>query len=380
MTLILGWRDGPDAFLCGDSVVTGTGPARAPSSSFGETHKLDQVTVEEAAIKILELPRGTLVGVCGDPLAALGCLSLVAKDLDATNKPLRTILRELQPVFKSTDASFELLFAHESEQGSELTAFGSSKSMGTDFGDRVVVLGSLPAAKQKAASDLLWAIRAHGMFPEERLAASLVLLQGTGITDYLLDHGVGGAFFGAWRSTSGARWQPDLNYFVYPPGVFVQSPVILREELMEVALPPIVGLEKVRVLIRQGAGIVLSSMVNPLGRIFIPPNSKNSDAEWRDIVLAATPPPFPLVVRSRHYGFLSKGSRKAAYISRRVENDDGLVRVATVQGKVHLMLDQQFVKTLESPTQEGCFDFTIAIEDVDGAEVKTYRLTAPRAD
>lgn len=41
----------------------------------------------------------------------------------------------------------------------------------------------------------------------------IALLQSYGVHDYLLPHGVGGAFVGAWVTPSGARWQGD-NFFV----------------------------------------------------------------------------------------------------------------------------------------------------------------------
>jgi hypothetical protein len=201
-----------------------------------------------------------------------------------------------------------------------------------------------------------------------------VHLQATGVLSYLFEYGVGGALFGARLSERGTAWLPDIVYFIYNPGTFSQSPLV-DAHLDVDALKPPVGLQYVRVLMREGAGIVLSSLGQPPRKAFIPPGKGFSDERWQQIILAAAPPPFELVVPCSYWGFLSSRYRKAVFLGR----EDGAFAIHGIEvvgepDRRRVVLPDRLVETLEQPVQFGYFDFSVVIEDDSGVSGIGYRL------
>jgi hypothetical protein len=377
MTIILGWSDPDAGFLCGDSAVTHSQAPVGAKSSFGELQGIDRLTVEERAVKILELPRSVLVGVCGDPDAALRFLSIVRRELTSSSKSARQILIDLEDVAAQQQSDFELQFQQDVDGVPELTAIAVRKSVGEDFEDRIVISGSLPEPKRALASLLVGTVRKHGLPPEARLAGALVALQAMGITEFLPQHGVGGAFFGAYVSPAGVQWQPDIAYLIYPPGEFPKGRIIKPGEAKR-DIPVASDVEKVRVLVRDGAGILLSSLGSPRGRVLIPPTSDRSEDDWEKIVLDAVPPPFPLIVPSRHYGFLCSTYRHAVYVfSPTTRTNTALAVRPQPDGRVNLEVAPRLVESLELQTPQGYFDLTLVVESDTGTDAKTYRITMP---
>jgi hypothetical protein len=374
MTFILGWREEDCVFICADSAVTHRQPPLGNTTSFGELQKLDRVTVEERAVKLLELSHDTLVAVCGDASAALDFVLSVRTRLKFTDTPLRTILVEVAAIAPPSDV-FELLFGHIVDGHPDLTVFSSLNGIGGPIGNGFIALGSLPAAKKDLAASLVTAVRQHGLPPDARLGCALVALQSIGITEYLPEHGVGGAFFGARVTRTGVVWQPDLGYLTYRPGMFRSAPIIHDGDITT-QVPATSAIEKVRVLIRNGAGIVLSSLGSPPARLLIPPTTENTEEEWQQIVLAAVPPPFHLLVPSEHMGLLNVGNPKAVYIHNPTTRK-GAFSVGEHRGTLCVSVVPRLMETLELATPVDKFDLTIVTEDDDGTSAKTYRIAQP---
>jgi hypothetical protein len=213
---------------------------------------------------------------------------------------------------------------------------------------------------------------------DARLAASLVALQTIGITTYLPQHGVGGAFFGAYVSQVGVRWQPDLMYLTYPPNLFDNTPIV-RDGDDLAAVPETRAVEKVRVVVRDGAGIVLSSLADPPGRILLPPTDTRPVEEWEQMVRRQVPEPFRLLVPSRHIGLLSRAHAKPAYVyNPRLRDDENTAfAVRTVGRRTHVFAPTRMVETLQLAPPDGRFDLTVITHDDVGADAKTYGITIP---
>jgi len=373
VTFVLGWCDDDGAFICADSAVTHDRAPLGATSSFGEAQQVDGLTIEEGAVKILQLPREMIVAVCGDAKAALDFIMSVQNRLKYTGDPLRRILAELSSA-ADRRFGFELLFGHRVDGVPVLTAFDIKNASIDDVGnERVVALGSLPREKRMLAVQLVTAVRQHNLPAEARLAAALVVLQSMGITEYLPQHRVGGAFFGAYASRDYVVWQPDLDYLMYRPGTFTDATAIRPGDQ---DMPPTRAIAKVRVLVREGAGILLSSLGSPAARLLIPPTSERSEAEWEAFVLAAVPPPFPLVVPGSHIALLSTCFSKAVYIYNPALRD-GAFAMTDRSGLVCIEAAPRLVETIERATPSGSFDLTIVTETEDGTSAKTDRLAIP---
>jgi hypothetical protein len=186
---------------------------------------------------------------------------------------------------------------------------------------------------------------------------------------------VGGAFFGARVTQAGVVWQPDLGYLTYRPGMFRSAPII-KDGDITTPIPATSAVEKVRVLVREGAGILLSSLGSPAGRLLIPPTVERTDDEWQQIVLAAVPPPFRLLVPGEHTGLLSVSYPKAVYIYNPTERD-GAFSVGEHRGKLSISVVPRLMETLELATPPDRFDLTIVTEDDGGTSANTYRIAQP---
>jgi hypothetical protein len=372
MTAILGWQDGADAFLVANTAVTRRGPARWGPSGFGEVPLAKQLVVEEGAIKLLELPRGVVAGVAGDARTALEFVRILERDLHQTPRSLTDLVEEVAAIFDQ-HARFEILLAHRECGATALLHVTNRKPYVTACDRGVQIIGSMAPAKRSAVETMVERIRAHGLPPAARHAAVLVFLQAGGITEYLFEQGIGGTFFGVRRSAEGVEWQPDVVYFVYPPTTFGHAPVVTDDETDLVTYHRD-DLGTVRVLVRQGAGIVLSSLGNPGRRAFLPPTSGRSIKEWQSIVLEAVPPPFEQVVPSDYYGFLNAGHRKAAFCAKLAPADEPAVAVLGNVGNRRVALAARFVQTLEDTPPPGHFDYSVVVEDAHGTTCMGYRL------
>jgi hypothetical protein len=372
VTFVLGWCDDDGAFVCADSAVTHNREPLGPTSSFGEAQQLDSCTVEESAVKILELPQDALVAVCGDAMAALGFVLSVRDRLLYTEKPLRTIVTEVGSA-AGRRSRFQLLFGHRINGIPVLTVFDNENGDIENVGrKRFATFGSLPDEKTTLAAQLVNSVLQHGLTADARLAASLVVLQSMGITEYLPQYGIGGAFFGAYVSHERVVWQQDLDYLTYTPDAFASAPIVDHSD-PNITIPSTSAIGKIRVLVRDGAGLLLSSLGSPAARLLIPPLSERTEAEWKDIVLAAVPPPFRLTAPSRHTGLLSVRHSKAIYIYNPGLRDGSFV-VGDRSGLVSIEAEPRLVETIARDVPLGSCDLTIVTEHDNGTSAKTYRI------
>jgi hypothetical protein len=375
MTFVLGWEDDDGVFICADSAVTHSRELRGSTSSFGEAQQVDRVSVEEGAVKLLELPRGVVAAVCGDATGALDFVLSVRTRLAFTPKPMPEILAEVG-AFADPWHRFQVLIGHRVDGHPTLTVFDSAdRSIENVGAGRFATFGSMPDSKKDLAARLVTAVRRHKLPPEARLAGALVALQSIGITDYLPQHGVGGAFFGARVTSDGVTWQPDLCYLTYPPQVFQSAPFIKFGDTKK-EIPTTKAIETVRVLVRDGAGILLSSLGSPRGRVLIPPTSDRTEDEWQEIVLTAVPPPFRILLPNQHFGVLSTMYTKAMYIYNPGLRDGAFVIIER-SGKTCVEAATRIVETLERATPTGSFDLTIITESEEGTDGNTYRVAVP---
>lgn len=226
MTYCLGWRTATEVFLVADAAVTSTGPANSPTSSFGERH-VDEAgrSVQEGALKIVRTGNAA-VTFSGDADVATDFGHIVHARLQAganiteafrsaalsVTTPLRT--PAIRALVAGQVDGIPLLLSFNADGGAEIRNEQS-----------VVHLGALDPLYTAYVDTLLAHVERDYTDPSIRLACVLGLCQSFTIQNYLMEHGVGGAFCGIYVNGSGAHWLPDISY-----GLLSSHAVRLEEE------------------------------------------------------------------------------------------------------------------------------------------------------
>lgn len=382
MTFLIGWHDADGAFLCADSAETHVGNRAGETSSFGEARPPNQPTVEECVVKLIPLPRNVVVAICGAVVPALDFLETVGDYLANTDLALAEILGRTG-VSNDFEDDFDLLFAHCAEGDPTISIFTSSDTPEADYlRDGFITTGCLPGLQAALATRLVNTVRTYPLPPDARLAGSLVALQSIGIREYLPAHNVGGAFFGARVSADGVHWQPDINYLIYPTGGF-RSALVGEPSGTTAELPQHGGIEKVRVLVREGGAAVISSVGAPAARLMFPPLGARTKAEWDEFAKSAFPSPSRLLVHGQHVGLLNRDRASLTYIYNpelRTTSAFAVVDRDDMKGMASIDVSPDLARCLELDPAPNEVLFTIVTDDhPEGATGKTAHVLLPDA-
>jgi hypothetical protein len=216
MTYISAWKSDDAVYILADSAATARRPATEPRgvSSFGEAPftSADR-SVSEGAIKIRRL----------GPIAAAfsGSAYFAERLADRINgllfhgaKPAEAIAAAVESLDSLAQLSMVATFVGPS--GPELLVFtaGNTVQKLQQVNAGGVHLGSAPEELTSATADAVRTVmaKADTNNARDRLALVLACVQGYGLRQWLMQHGVGGAFVGLVCHAGGIEWQGDTLY------------------------------------------------------------------------------------------------------------------------------------------------------------------------
>ena len=228
MTYIVGWKRDDYVYVCADTVATVTqasAPPKYPASktSFDEL-EIDEVgtSITQSAVKLLHLGRAILA-ICGDANVSRVAAKRFNDELTDPNRALREAFEAALAFTESQTGlcrTIRLIVAAIDAAGPRLLAFdGNCLLQVTEFSDGdVVQFGSIPESFHDVTKQCVDVVAQLMDDPKNRLACLVCNLQSYGINFYLLEHGVGGAFFGAYVSSTEIHWQGDILFLLYTFG------------------------------------------------------------------------------------------------------------------------------------------------------------------
>lgn len=360
MTFVIGCIDGADGYLFCDSALSHDGPPQARESSFGELQLLDDRTVEERMLKILDLVPGVSVGIVGYIIPALEFVEVIRTALRVGGGDLPAVLEKHRHV-ASDGLRFELMFVESKGGRARIIVFVPGRPLGLFEHNGVMTIGSLSYELKSVMVRTITKLRRLAMPPEVRVAATLVGLQMLSVRNVLPQQGVGGAFFGLHIKPNGVAWQPAIEYSVYPP-TLPEQPVV---QCGEVPPPPpsIVGMRQVHVSVEDGAAFVASLAEGVQHARFMTPALKEiSQASGESLFRRQLEGLHASALSARHFGFLGMRDDKAVYVYREDSAKADLVWMAEQDDHAVLRLDMKLAQELSRRPSEGSLELVVIID------------------
>lgn len=229
MTYCVGLRTKTGVFIGADSVFSSPSPSTHAAAdhlttAFGERQGdvgPDHLRyVSEEGLKI-SIGNDTVVGFAGDVDTARAAIRTYFEGRKSGLGARESVHAALVSVTPCEEEA-EVLFAfYEAEAPCLLLV--NTLNQSTREVEGLVQLGSQLAAGQhewtarfvSASLEQLDRYGAHPLHTERTFTTFVALLQSYGVHDYLLQHGVGGAFVAAWVTPTGARWQGSHLYVIH---------------------------------------------------------------------------------------------------------------------------------------------------------------------
>lgn len=382
MTAIVAWLSGATASICADSVVSSPDPLLAPESSFGETHVQAGVAApqsrEEGAFKILRL-NNILAAMCGDVANAAAFVEWVWRELSASpGTALSIVLERASAVFTGKEHAFTVIFAHC--VGHPALAVFSSTDGTQHFDDAgsVVIAGSLSDTLRGSVLAVMSQLLSSKLEDDVVLVTALAYLQSLGVSNYLIETGVGGAFFGASIDMSGIRWQPDISYLLYDPRSFANVVPVARSEQPPDPQADRVDttLGKVRCAVRKDAGVICTSVAEPGVRVLVPATSTETPAEWETYIQGISDTLLPLAP-GRCFVFLGRVSRKLVVVIKpHIANESAAFVVSQEGPYARMLLHPRLTAELETAVlaDTACEIVLIREPQASGGQIQEARL------
>lgn len=224
MTYCLGWKTQTCAYLVADMAVTSPRATSTLRSSFGEEHVSEATkNVQEGALKIVSA-RDAGITFSGDATLGRAVIDTFRMALAAGHAPrpaLETAIASNVNFGDRVDLSVLCAFAEQSDPRLlSFNRYNDQRFVEHVPGD-VVQLGSLVGRGNvlcQISDAFIGELKKADLDSSALLACALGLFQSYGIHNALLQHGVGGAFVGAFVDASGFHWQPNLGYLLFTPG------------------------------------------------------------------------------------------------------------------------------------------------------------------
>jgi hypothetical protein len=242
MTYVVGLRLPKAVFLFADTVLTSKsapgGEPRPLTTTFGEAvvNRAGRYA-DDKALKLLNLDK-IVIAIVGDSDSGQAIASTTKSLLDVGMGPreaFHSAVRSVTPVRHKV----EILAAIREPPNVSLLGFnltGEEQIEECSIG-RGAHRGSMPPHFKERVHQALVGMASRPISNDRFLAAGLSYLQGRGLRDYLLEHGVGGAFTGLYVTADGVFWQKDTLYYVYSDKDGRMAPlgfvaVIIRENAL----------------------------------------------------------------------------------------------------------------------------------------------------
>ncbi|KVM45661.1 hypothetical protein WJ58_31085 [Burkholderia ubonensis] len=230
MTYCVGLCTDRGVFIAADSVFSSEFPSASAAAGidettvFGEKHgdvgsrPLRYVFEEGLKISVQE---ATVTGFAGDVNTAR---ALVRAYLDGcalgddARKAVGSALLSVTPCNEDADVLFAFYEAgkpcllHVNTVRASIREVHGLVQLGSELSS-----GQHRWTEQLISSylELMGRLGSHPLHVERIFAQLVAALQSYGVHDYLVPHGVGGAFVAAWVTSTGARWQGDHLYLIH---------------------------------------------------------------------------------------------------------------------------------------------------------------------
>jgi hypothetical protein len=219
MTLAVAFRAEGCLFFVSDTAVTRIGDPSHHHTSFGDPTFVDtNGVVEEATAKLVSLDADTLVACIGDATAAISFLRVLRDVCFAPGRPLDDSLRDAAAIKEvASGPRFALLLGQKVQTALHLIKFDSSTPDKVTTGAEIVWAGSGGEFLGSLVPHVVVAALQRGWSHRATLMNVLAYFHVEATHEYLLQHGFGGAFYGARIDDAGVHWQDDVAYIFYDP-------------------------------------------------------------------------------------------------------------------------------------------------------------------
>jgi hypothetical protein len=247
-----------------------------------------------------------------------------------------------------------------------------------DDAGTVVTMGALNNSLEDSVRAVVAKLLSSNLADDVVLVTVLAYLQSLGVSNYLIETGVGGAFFGASIDVVGIRWQPDVSYLLYDPRSFSNVVTVARsEQLPEPHADRVdTSLGKVRCAVRKDAGVICTSVAEPGVRILVPATSTETRAEWETYIQGIADTLFPLAP-GRCFVFLGRVSRKLVVVVKpHIANEAAAFVVRQEGGYAQMLLHPSLTAELEmAATSDAVCEIVVIREpEASGGQIQEARL------
>ena len=236
MTYCVGWKTLNAVYLIADTAITSFKPLQCDTTSFGEKQGTESgkdtgPLVEERALKITQLGKSAAATFAGDVKRGRALTEILEARLnegDSPRKALEDAVKQNAPF--PVDEAVHFLFAFFDDGKPFLLALDTSQSDIAHEVHGIIHLGSLNSGFHDLTEKFIVPLMRkeielqNAKHSERVLAQALAVVQSYGIHDYLIEKGVGGAFFGLRISLEGVRWQPDILYVLHSSNLKSENP------------------------------------------------------------------------------------------------------------------------------------------------------------
>lgn len=229
MTYCVGLRTDRGIFIAADSVFSSENLSEA-SASIGVTTAFGErqgdvgprrfKNVSEEGLKLV-VGADSVIGFAGHVAIAKALVSAYQEGR-ALGRDARNAVHNAVVSVSPCKDDADVLFAFY-ENGKPCLLHVKTACASTLEVNGLIQLGSeLPSGQHRWTAqvvsnylELLDRLGSHPIHVERIFSQLVAVLQSYGVHDYLLPHGVGGAFVAAWVTQHGARWQGDHLYVIH---------------------------------------------------------------------------------------------------------------------------------------------------------------------
>lgn len=235
MTYCCAWIHDNHLFAIADAAITSpSGVDDQVMTSFTERRSDSKGSfVTERALKLVPI-QSSVISYAGDCRVGNAIIEVFAREMLNDCDPMRsleTAIRSVQPV----DVKIDVLLGFHDRGTPQVIVSRNCRTPNKMEAGCSVHLGSMPWSFKSLTNTLLSRASDNPMSPVQELTSVLALVQSYGVSNYLMDYGVGGTCCGVVIGPDGKSWQPDTLYFLIDAqltplggiGVFVRDNVLV---------------------------------------------------------------------------------------------------------------------------------------------------------
>ena len=234
MTYILGWKNATSVFIHGDSIVTeflksGHDQLKEEeTTSFGERVYIDsEKVIRKETLKIYGIDNRLVIAFAGNEstgLSVIRNIKLLVKHSDVLDREVvRGIINQAIQSVSPPQPSIQLILGFLDSGTPILMSFNQHENRQLIEHEEFADIGSLSSKGARGFSNLvrnfLTKLGQHSSSDDEKLIGVTCFLQNLGLTNYLVQFGVGGFFVGLKVNEKETTWLKDILYVIYDSSI-----------------------------------------------------------------------------------------------------------------------------------------------------------------